>query len=92
MRKPKLPNVKSINSRSSLPQADADDILFKHATQLSEMFDGVVILATRVNRDGTTQICQVYEGNAFTTRGLIEHANATFEPCTAPEDEDDDND
>lgn len=90
MRKPKLPNPKSINSRSALSQSEADEFLFQHATKLAEMFDGVVILATRVNRDGTTQISQVYEGNAFTARGLLEYGAAAFDPMPEPDIDNDD--
>ena len=74
----KLP--KSIPSRSNLSQDDADKIVTAAATKIAEMFDGVVILATRTNANGETQLCQFYEGNAFTTRALLEYGSAAFDP------------
>ena len=80
----KLP--KSIPSRSNLSQDDADKIVFSAATKIAEMFDGVVILATRTNANGETQLCQFYEGNAFTTRALLEYGAAAFDPMPEPKD------
>lgn len=74
----KLPRL--IHGRSHLSQDDADKIVTAAATKLAEMFDGVVIMATRTNSTGETQLCQFYEGNAFTVRALFEYGAAAFDP------------